>query len=851
MTSFIAFDDDTVRVKRRRPSGPSDSGPRERAEAPRRRRQQEGGMEGPSSGGIGGQGTGGTGGGSQGSGGLRPTFSRGGGKGCKGCIASPLLIGLLIVVLGVFYILTQGPGEPTLPEIEPTKPNVISTRAVMAPTRTPTVPPVIRPTTAAASDSGSRPSRPTVTSPSGDTWTVMLYQDADDKVLERDIYFDLNEAERVGSTDRVHIVTQMDRYQGGFSGDGNWTGAKRFYLTQDYDLERVRSEQVADLGEVNMASPNTLIDFVTWAIEEYPADKYALILSDHGLGWPGALTDPEPPTRIRTNVPIAQAMGNLTYLADLDAALGEIRAQAGIDKLELIGLDACLMSDIEVYAALARHARYAVASQETEPGLGWAYAGFLGRLVQAPDMNGAELGRLIVDTYIRDDQRIVDDQARAEYMRQGSPMGDLFELLFEPSSEQLAERTAHNVTLTVVDLGLIPQLMSSINNLSEALAQANPSSVARAKSYAQPFTSIFGPTVPPSYIDLGSLALLAEKFTGDRYVASAVDDVMASLQATVLAEKHGPDMPGATGISIYFPVSQLYRSPVAGPQSYTAVARRFAQDSTWDDFLAYYFAGRPFEPAARTAAVPAAAARYRAPGGGGIQLGSVQLSDTVAAPGKPVTMRAKVTGENAGYVYIFVGYLDKESNSIYVADMDYLESPTSRKIGGVTYPHWGDSGSFTLDFEWEPLMFSITDGKTSAQTLLTPRSYGGSPEKAVYTVDGIYTFTDGTTGSARLYFSNGILRQIFGFNSSDLTGAPHEITPQTGDRFTVLEQWMDLDLQGAVKQIVRLEGTTLTFGSKTFTWKTLDAAAGDYVIGFIVEDLDGNSYQTYTSVRVQ
>ena len=40
----------------------------------------------------------------------------------------------------------------------------------------------------------------------------MLYQDADDKILEQDIYVDLNEAERVGSSDRVNIVAQMDRF---------------------------------------------------------------------------------------------------------------------------------------------------------------------------------------------------------------------------------------------------------------------------------------------------------------------------------------------------------------------------------------------------------------------------------------------------------------------------------------------------------------------------------------------------------------------------------------------------------------------------------------------------------------
>ncbi|HAM46036.1 MAG TPA: hypothetical protein DCM67_13575 [Propionibacteriaceae bacterium] len=861
MGFFGTGDDDSVHVKRRRPDGPADTGPRERAEAPRRRRSEGSGTEEPAGGGPSGQGTGGTGGG-----GLRRTMRRpmstlGGGKGCSGLPLHALF--LVIIVVGICMLL-QGPIEliSTPTQIEPAEQIVTTTRVVVAPTRTPAAPllarptatmqPTVtaRPTTAATTGGWPLLGRPTATSPRGDTWTVMLYQDADDKVLEQDIYFDLNEAERVGSTDRVHIVAQMDRFRGGFSGDGNWTTAKRFYLTRDDDLDRVRSGSV-DLGEINMSDPNNLIDFVTWAVREYPADKYALILSDHGMGWPGALTDPDPKTRIRTSVPIAQAMGNLTYLADLDAALGEIRARTGIDKFEIIGLDACLMSHIEVYNALAPHARYAVASQETEPGLGWAYTGFLSGLAKAPDMSGADLGRLIVNTYIEEDQRIVDEQARAEYMRQGSPMGNLFELLLQPSSDTLAERTAHNATLTAIDLEFVPQLMDSINALSNALVHADPSSVARARNYAQPFTSIFGAEVPPSYIDLGSLALLAERFTGDEDVAKAVNDVLRSLQAAVVAEKHGPDRAGATGVSIYFPISQLYRSAVAGPQSYTAVASRFAQDSLWDDFLAHYFAGRSFEPTARAAAIPDAGARSLTPGGGGIQLGPVQLSDDRAAPGEPVRMRAKVTGENVGYAYVFAGYLDAESNSIYVADMDYLESPSSRVTGGVTYPDWGDRGSFTLDFDWEPLMFAITDGKTTAQTLLTPRSYGRSPEDAVYTVDGIYTFSDGTTRSARLYFRNGILRQVFGFSNSDFTGAPAEITPHSGDQFIVLEEWMDLDSQGKVKEVVRLEGSTLTFGATTFTWKTLDAAVGDYVIGFIVEDLDGNSYESYAAVEVQ
>ena len=313
-------------------------------------------------------------------------------------MTSPLLIGVLLVVLILFFLLrscggSEQPGEisyeaptpaefepiviePTVPAAVPTKPRATATRP-----RRRRQPHRAKRTPAPAASSGDQ------------TWTVMLYQDADDKVLEQDIYFDLNEAERVGSTDRVQIVAQMDRFRGGFSGDGNWTGAGRFYVTQDDDLNRVRSEVLADLGEINMSDPKTLIDFVTWAMKKYPADKYALILSDHGMGWPGALTDGDSQARVSSNIPIAAGLGNLTYLEDLDEALGEIRAQTGLDKFELIGMDACLMSHIEVYDALAPHARYAVASQETEPALGWAYTGFLSQLVQNPDMSGAELGQ--------------------------------------------------------------------------------------------------------------------------------------------------------------------------------------------------------------------------------------------------------------------------------------------------------------------------------------------------------------------------------------------------------------------------------------------------------------------------
>ena len=46
------------------------------------------------------------------------------------------------------------------------------------------------------------------------------------------------------------------------------------------------------------------------------------------------------------------------------------------------------------------------------------------------------------------------------------------------------------------------------------------------------------------------------------------------------------------------------------------------------------------------------------------------------------------------------------------------------------------------------------------------------------------------------------------------------------------------------------QGGTLTFGNQPFTWVEMNAAPGQYTVGFIVKDLDGNSYETYTTITV-
>ncbi len=811
-----------INVQRRR-KGEKPTG---QAVAPQRR--EPGGGQGSGSGsGLGGSSGGGMGGspfGGGGGGGGLFTPTRGKVGGCGG------LLGIIAIVV-IYMLLSQGGGlggdqgqvpidQPPVTNQEPTQ-----IRATQTP----------------------RATRVPSTSGSGDTWLVMLYQDADDQALEQDIYLDLNEAEKVGSTDKVTIVAQMDRFRGGFQGGEDWTSTRRYLVTQDDDLNNIGSELVDDLGETNMADGQTLVDFVSWAVETYPADRYALVLSDHGMGWPGGWSDPTGGAD-RGSAPLISALqGDSIYLSELEGALGQIQANTGIEKLDLIGMDACLMSQMEVYAMLQPYARFAVASEETEPGLGWAYAAFLNDLVNNPAMDGAQLATDIVDTYIGQDQRIVDNQARADFLRQGSSAGGFFGAP-SISAAQISSQIERDITLTALDLDAFAGLNSAFNDFAYALQSVDQRAIASARNYTQSYTSIFGREVPPSYIDLGHFVQLAVKQTGDAGLQSAAQNVMTALNNALVAERHGTSKPGSTGVAIYFPNSTLYRSPYTGMQSYTMLADQFARVSLWDDFLVYHYNDRSFQADAAEPVVPSSSNITRAPGAGNIAITWVSGENASVTPGDSVQLSVEISGENVGYVYLFAGLYDQSSDSIYVADTDYLESSDTQNLNGVFYPVWPEGGTFRMNFDWEPILFQITDGSQAALALFNPVSYGASAADAAYMVQGRYTFADsGEERQAQLIFKDSKLYQVFGFTGTDTAGAPREITPSEGDTFTIANKW----LTNGGKDVIYEDGDTLTFGAAPFTWEQIYAPAGEYVVGFLVSDLDGNVFDANTQVTVR
>ena len=142
-----------------------------------------------------------------------------------------------------------------------------------------------------------------------------------------------------------------------------------------------------ELANVSMIEPETLQGFLDFAAENYPAQMYDLILWDHGGGPRGGFGSDE-------LFDEEEAMS--LELSEIVSAVKNSK----IEQFDIIDFDACLMSSLEVVAALADYADNVIASPETEPGFGQEYTTWLNALAEQPDMDGFELGKRIVDATV-------------------------------------------------------------------------------------------------------------------------------------------------------------------------------------------------------------------------------------------------------------------------------------------------------------------------------------------------------------------------------------------------------------------------------------------------------------------
>jgi hypothetical protein len=241
-------------------------------------------------------------------------------------------------------------------------------------------------------------------------WTVMVFLNSKNN-LEKYGLLDVNEMEKIGSSDKVNIVVEMGRINGYATNDGDWKTTRRFLIQKDNDFSKVTSPVLADLGKTDMGDYKSLANFVKWAKTAYPAKKYALIVWNHGSGWDKARA-----LDVTKGISYDDETHNHITTPQLGLALKEM---GGVN---VYGSDACLMQMPEVTYEIKDYTEYIVGSEETEPGDGYTYDLWLGPVVAKGNMSSYEMGKAAVDGYSNHYQSI--GQASTQSLLKSSALKD-------------------------------------------------------------------------------------------------------------------------------------------------------------------------------------------------------------------------------------------------------------------------------------------------------------------------------------------------------------------------------------------------------------------------------------------
>jgi clostripain len=612
-------------------------------------------------------------------------------------------------------------------------------------------------------------------------WTILVYHDADCD-LEAPMLDDLDEMLAVGSSDEVKIVALVDRSpaaepEGRYTnrevgGLKDWSGGK--YL----EVQKGALKELGTLeGEPNLGDASTLHAFLEQGMKDFPAKRYALIFSDHGLSWPGVCSDDSHD-------------GDCLDLREIRSVLEKLPKSIG--KLDLLGFDACLMATVEVAKAMAPFAKVLVASEELEPGTGWWYTPVLEALQKAPTTDAATLGGWIADRY---------QESFAQ----------------EQGADRAAGRT---ITLSVVDLTKAEAVAAAAAALGEAGAKvlaekkrAGWVPMAKARAHAEEYGRSADPAKPGSdMFDLGDLA--DSLAASSPALAAAAGKAKAALAAAVLHAVRGDTRPASQGLAVYFPREG---GPLRTPYEVITANALPAWIALLDAFGAF---------AASDTDIPAASdAATTAPG---------------VEADKPVTVSTTVASledlESASFVLVA-----KHGDAMLVV--------------GAIPDEPDDEGKLTST--WDGRWFTLEDGK---QKLLCPITSVDEVDDAADTFLAevpaqIQAKGKGDWEDVTLTFfldeDEGGLKGTFLTATAFDEGGPRDVPLEAGDRVRAV--YLRVEANGDVVPVTADgEGSVLVVDDEDNLKVGYDRVpAGDWLVGFWLEDLAGNSSLELVAVTVK
>lgn len=227
---------------------------------------------------------------------------------------------------------------------------------------------------------GSRSKRTVIKGDGSDVVTIMVYMCGTDLESKGGMATkDLQEMLKASVDNNINLIV----YTGGCkSWNNNIVSSSKNQIYQIKGGKLYCLEENA--GNAAMVEPSTLTTFIKYCKKNFPANRNDLIFWDHGGGSISGYGYDEK----------NQGAGSMT-LVGIDQALNN----AGV-YFDFIGFDACLMGTIENALLLEKYADYLIASEESEPGIGWYYTNWLNKLSQDTGMSTVLIGKNIVDDFV-------------------------------------------------------------------------------------------------------------------------------------------------------------------------------------------------------------------------------------------------------------------------------------------------------------------------------------------------------------------------------------------------------------------------------------------------------------------
>lgn len=343
-------------------------------------------------------------------------------------------------------------------------------------------------------------------------------------------------------TDDINVLLQVG---GGYS-EGfhklNYTINDTTYLTYETHRFIKNAEGTTHLAKLDGArqpSVNTLADCLTYAKENYPAKKYALILSGHGTGTSDNLL----PDVVRD-----------TSTAVYDTGLSINGLTRAIDfadlHFETIIFDTCLMGKIETVQALKPYTNYLSFSETETLAAGLNYKAIFEELTAHPEHNGATLGEKIVSSYIEisgeDDLKKIASYATVDLSKEEA-LSAAFDALFAEANRTPETYTSvlrSIVTATETSRGKIlsRDVVSFCDNLqnegvlvpqAEALkAAVQSATLSKDQVATEPSYCGLAFVFPPEYLeDLRLIDAYVLNTRGNESYIAFLDAVMADWEA--------------------------------------------------------------------------------------------------------------------------------------------------------------------------------------------------------------------------------------------------------------------------------------------------------------------------------